>query len=123
MTKQSDDMTDKEKLEFVFGIHEDDEVLENWDHQVATSLALEEGITLSDAHWEVVSFLRKFYVGTGKIDYARDLSAVLDQRFKAEGGLKYLFTLFPKGPVSQGCKLAGLPAPKDSANPSMGSVS
>ena len=117
MADYPDDMTDKEKLEFVFGIHEDDEVLENWDRQVATSLALD------DAHWEVVNFLRKLYEGTGKIDYARDLSAVLDQRFKFEGGLKHLFTLFPNGPVSQGCKIAGLPVPKDSTQPSFGSVS
>lgn len=123
MTKQSDDMTDKEKMEYVFRITEDDEVLENWDRQVATSLASEEGLSLTDAHWEVVSYLRKLYEGTGKIDYARDLSAVLDQRFKSQGGLKYLFRLFPKGPVSQGCKIAGLPVPTDSTQPSMGTVS
>ena len=123
MANQSDDMTDKEKMEFVFGIHEDDEVLENWDRQIATSLASEEGITLTDAHWEVVSYLRKLYEGTGQLDYARDLSAVLEQRFKTEGGLKYLFTLFPKGPVTQGCKIAGLPVPADSTQPSMGTVS
>jgi len=120
---QNDDMTDKEKMEFVFRFYEDDEVLENWDRQVATSLALEEGIALTDEQWEVVSYLRKLYEGTGKIDYARDLSAVLDQRFKSAGGLKHLFTLFPKGPVSQGCRIAGLPVPKDSSQPSMGTVS
>lgn len=123
MADYPDDMTDKEKLEFVFGIHEDDEVLENWDRETATSLAEEEGIKLTDAHWEVVSYLRKLYQGTGEIDYARDLSAVLEQRFKTQGGLKYLFTLFPNGPVSQGCKIAGIPVPKDSKQPSFGSVS
>jgi len=123
MADYPDDMTDKEKMEFVFGIHEDDEVLENWDRNVATSLAAEEGIQLTDAHWEMVSYLRKLYQGTGEIDYARDLSAVLEQRFKKQGGLKYLFTLFPNGPVSQGCKIAGLPVPKDSKQPSFGSVS
>ena len=123
MADYPDDMTDKEKMEFVFGIHEDDEVLEDWDREVATSLASEEGIKLSDAHWEVVSYLRKLYQGTGEIDYARDLSAVLDQRFKSQGGLKYLFTLFPNGPVTQGCKIAGLPVPKDSKQPSFGTVS
>ena len=123
MADYSDDMTDKEKMEFVFGIHEDDDVLENWDRDVATALAAEEGIKLTDAHWEIVSYLRKLYQGTGEIDYARDLSAVLDQRFKSRGGLKYLFTLFPNGPVTQGCKIAGLPVPKDSKQPSFGSVS
>ena len=123
MADYPDDMTDKEKLEFVFGIHEDDEVLENWDRETATSLAAEEGIKLTDAHWEMVNYLRKLYQGTGEIDYARDLSAVLEQRFKSQGGLKYLFTLFPNGPVSQGCKIAGIPVPKDSKQPSFGSVS
>ena len=65
MVDYSNDMTDKEKMEFVFGVHEDDEVVENWDRQVATSLAQEEGIQLTDAHWEIVNYLHKLYEGAG----------------------------------------------------------
>lgn len=123
MVNNGDEMSDNEKMEYVFHIHENDEVIEDWDRQVATALAQEEGIQLTDAHWEVVSYLRKLHQGSGSIDYARDLSAILEQRFKAQGGLRYVFTLFPKGPVTQGCKIAGIPVPKDSTQPAFGSVS
>ena len=123
MVNNGDDMSDVEKMEYVFHIRENDVVVEDWDREVAASLAQEEGIQLTDAHWEVVSYLRRFHLGSGSIDYARDLSAILDQRFKDKGGLKYVFRLFPKGPVSQGCKIAGIPVPSDSKQPAFGSVS
>lgn len=123
MVNDTNDMTDKEKMEYVFRVHEDEYAVENWDRDVAVSLAKEEGVDLNDDHWEVVSYLRKLFDGTGEIEHARDLSVVLDQRFKDKGGLKYLFRLFPKGPVSQGCKIAGIPVPKDSSNDSFGNVS
>ena len=123
MATDDKDMSNEEKMEYVFHIHEDDVEIENWDRQVATELAKKEGIQLTDAHWEVVSYLRKLYQGSGTVDYARDLSAILDQRFKPKGGLKYLFTLFPNGPVNQGCKIAGVSVPHDSKQASFGSVS
>jgi tRNA 2-thiouridine synthesizing protein E len=123
MADDSNDMTDKEKMEYVFRVHEDEYTVDDWDRNVATSLAREEKIDLTDDHWEVVSYLRKLFDGTGEIEHARDLSAVLDQRFKDKGGLKHLFRLFPNGPVTQGCKIAGIPVPKDSTNASFGNVS
>jgi TusE/DsrC/DsvC family sulfur relay protein len=123
MANEDKDMSNGEKMEFAFHIHEYDVEIEDWDRNVATELAEKEGIQLTDAHWEVASYLRKLYQGSGPVDYARDLSAILDQRFKSKGGLKYLFTLFPNGPVTQGCKIAGLSVPHDSTQNSFGSVS
>ena len=116
------EMLDAEKLDFVFRIHEDQDVIADWDRKVAVALAKAEGIELTDAHWEVVSYLRHFYESTGPIDYARDIAAVLEQRFRTKGGLKYVFRLFPKGPVSQGCIIAGIPVPTDSKNEAFGTV-
>jgi len=46
----------------------------------------------------------------------------LEERFAAEGGRKYLLELFPKGPVAQGCELAGLPVPAYASDGSFGAV-
>ena len=78
---------------------------------------------MTEAHWAVVDFLRDYYQSNGIPEHARQLSDALGDHFAADGGLKYLFTLFPKGPVSQGNRIAGVPVPADSANPSFGSVS
>ncbi|WP_455204496.1 TusE/DsrC/DsvC family sulfur relay protein, partial [Kaarinaea lacus] len=70
-----EEMTDREKMEFVFGVHEDEPVVVDWDKSVARKLALLEGILLNEEHWEVVSFLRKHFNDVGELDYARDISA------------------------------------------------
>jgi TusE/DsrC/DsvC family sulfur relay protein len=119
----TEEMTDKEKMEFVFGVREDEPEVENWDRKVAAELAKQQKINLTDEHWDVVSFLRKHFEEFGTIEYARDISAILNQRYERKGGLKYLYRLFPDGPVSQGCKIAGIPLPKDNKDPHFGNVS
>jgi tRNA 2-thiouridine synthesizing protein E len=52
----------------------------------------------------------------------RDLHDALDEHFHAKGGLKYLYTIFPGGPITQSCRLAGLKAPFIASDPSFGSV-
>jgi len=117
----ADVMSDREKQELFLGVHiGEDPVVPQWDRGVAASLAQELGLELGDQAWEVVQFLRHYYEDLGGIDYSRDLSAMLDQRYKTVGGLRYLFTLFPGGPITQGCKIAGIPVPKDSSDPSFG---
>jgi tRNA 2-thiouridine synthesizing protein E len=46
----------------------------------------------------------------------------LEQDFAEAGGRRFLYTLFPGGPLAQGCKLAGLPLPQGTLNRSFGSV-
>lgn len=115
-----DVMSDQEKQDFVFHVHDDEPVVSPWNREVAESLAREVGIQMTDHHWELVEMLRHHYEEMGGIDYARDLSAMLDQRYKKQGGLRYLFTLFPGGPITLGCKIAGIPVPKDSSDASFG---
>jgi TusE/DsrC/DsvC family sulfur relay protein len=96
--------------------------LEPWDENVAVELAKKEGIELTDAHWKVVRFVRNHYTDNGPVENARKLTEILDEQFAAEGGRKYLYRLFPNGPVSQASRIAGLPLPPDSADISFGSV-
>jgi len=94
--------------------------LDEWDDAIAASLAAAEGITLSPAHRAVLEFLRAHYLEHGPVN-SRRLTAALDEHFAAQGGRKYLFTLFPNGPVLQASRIAGLPVPHDAADPSFGS--
>ena len=96
--------------------------LAEWNEDAAVELAKSEGVTLTEAHWEVVHFLRHHYIENGRTERARDLTQLLDDRFEERGGRKYLYGLFPNGPVRQASRIGGLPVPSDSADPSFGSV-
>jgi tRNA 2-thiouridine synthesizing protein E len=122
-TRMADDTADKRAEELVFGIHEDDVPNPDWDAEMAAQLAREENIELTGEHFEVLEFLRQLYRDReNKIRHAREITEALEEQYESKGGLKYLYELFPNGPVNQGCKIAGLPAPKDSKNESFGSV-
>lgn len=53
---------------------------------------------------------------------ARDLHDALDERFHAAGGIKFLYELFPEGPLAQGCLLAGVEPPAGTQDQRMGSA-
>ncbi len=94
---------------------------EGWSRDVAESAASADGLSLSEDHWEVVGAIQSFYA-SNTTHNARKLHDALDERFHARGGLKYLYELFPGGPVAQGCRLAGLQAPPGAVDASYGSV-
>ncbi len=94
--------------------------LGEWNETIAEALAQQEGVELGDPHWEVVRFLRNYYMKHGRIP-ARKMTEVLDTTYASKGGRKYLYRLFPKGPVTQASRIAGLPMPQQSVDPSFGS--
>jgi len=96
--------------------------LEEWSEIVARKLAAEEGIELTPRHWEIVHFLREHYKEHGSIHNARVLLNLLAEKFAKEQGMRQLYLLFPKGPVRQASRIAGLPLPAYSADFSFGSV-
>ncbi|MFV7772556.1 TusE/DsrC/DsvC family sulfur relay protein [Shewanella marisflavi] len=84
----------------------------DWDESLAELIAAEEGITLTPAHWEVVHFVRDFYMEFKTSPAIRVLVKAIGQRLGPEkGNSKYLYTLFPIGPAKQATKIAGLPKP------------
>ena len=118
-----DVLTDEQKTELVLGIRGKDTKYEDWTEETARSIAQMESIELTEAHWTVIRFLREHYSQHGTSQHARILTNALEEKFQIQGGLKYLYTLFPGGPVSQGARIAGVPVPMDSSNESFGSVS
>lgn len=93
---------------------------EEWSEAKAKQRASEEGIALSDAHWQVIEFVREHYREHGEVPSARRLLEALEARFESEGGKKFLYQLFPNGPVRQSTRIAGVPVPEHSSDPSFG---
>ena len=120
----SDELTSLEKQEFALGVHEDDanKVFKEWSRDTAQRLAREMKLSLTDKHWQVIEFLRLHYANTGPAKHAREITQVINERFVAEGGSRFLYDLFPQGPVSAGCRLAGVPVPRDAQDAHFGSV-
>ncbi|MCH8537846.1 MAG: TusE/DsrC/DsvC family sulfur relay protein [Alkalimonas sp.] len=83
-----------------------------WNPAIAECFAELEGIALSEAHWEVVNFVRDFYQQHHTSPAIRLLVKAMAQHYGAEkGSSKYLFMLFPDGPAKQATRIAGLPKP------------
>lgn len=117
-------MSDKEKLSQVFGVHSSDEVdtFDAWTKEKAKNKAKAMGLVLTDEHWEVINFIRVLYQNVGaQMPPVHELSQTLDERFSEQGGLRYLFELFPDGPLDQGSLIAGVPVPADADDASFGS--
>ena len=86
--------------------------LADWSEEVAIELAELNHITLSPAHWEIISFIRSYYLEYKHLPNARVFTkAIAKQLGEAKGNSRYLHQLFPDGPLKYACKLAGLPKP------------
>jgi tRNA 2-thiouridine synthesizing protein E len=78
---------------------------DQWTEPLATSLATQIGIELTDEHWRAIRFLREDFAHEGETPTLRRISVV--------GGIptKELFVLFPQKPAKKLAYVAGLPKP------------
>ena len=96
--------------------------LHAWSRELAKQEASDEGLgELSDLQWRVIYTLRGMYRKHGRAENARQVIKQLEKDFEEEGGRRFLYQMFPQGPVSQGCRLAGVPAPPYATDASFGS--
>jgi tRNA 2-thiouridine synthesizing protein E len=96
----------------------------DWTREYAMKTAQAENLQLMDEHWEAIRALQNYYAhhDDETVINLRDLHDALDECFHLQGGLKHLYALFPGGPITQGCRLAGLKAPFMASDRSFGSV-
>ena len=86
--------------------------LSDWSPEVAEAMAKADGQELTDAHWEVINFLREYYEEYQIAPAVRVLTKAIGKKLGADkGNSKYLYELFPYGPAKQACKYAGLLKP------------
>jgi len=75
-----------------------------WNREIAAEIAREEGIELTEKHYEVLEFLRN----------ANEKGETLTIRRVGKSGItdiKGLYQLFPGGPLKFSSKFAGIPKP------------
>lgn len=76
-----------------------------WDESVAETIAREEGIELTDKHWDVIKYLQD--------QHNKNIELSI-RKIKKSGvvTIKELYALFPGGPLKKSTKIAGIPKPK-----------
>ena len=86
--------------------------LNQWSPAVAEYLAQQEGIALSDEHWEIVEVLREFYQTFEQSPAMRPLVKAVAMKLGPDKGKSiHLMRLFPESPAKVGARIAGLPKP------------
>lgn len=94
---------------------------EGWTVEQAQEIARDQSLTLTDDHLDAIRGLQEYF-SKHEFGNRRELVDALNEKFHHKGGTKYLYLLFPGGPVAQGCVIAGLKPPPGSVDQSFGSV-
>lgn len=86
--------------------------LDDWNTDVAITIARDANIELLDKHWEIIHLLRKFYqeyqLSPAMRALVKYIGHHLDQK---KASSIYLMLLFPPSPAKIASKIAGLPRP------------
>lgn len=83
-----------------------------WNEALAAALAARDGLVLTDAHWEILHALRRFYARYEVSPATRPLLKYLARELGPDkAGSIYVMTLFPGTPAKTIARLAGLPKP------------
>jgi tRNA 2-thiouridine synthesizing protein E len=88
--------------------------LSDWDEEVASCLAEISNIKMTDAHWEVIRVVRKFYSDHQLSPPMRAMVKLVQREFGNDKGRSvYLMKLFGGSAAKTANKLAGLPRPSN----------
>ncbi len=83
-----------------------------WNEGLAGKMATDDGIDLSEEHWEIIRFLREYFEKYQIAPMIKILVKEIGKTMgKEKGNTKYLYELYPAGPAKQACRYAGLPKP------------
>lgn len=78
--------------------------LNEWNKNVGEEIAKEEGINMTDKHWEVIDYLQ---------DQCKKEIPLTIRKVGKSGvvSIKEFYQLFPKGPLKISSRIAGIPKP------------
>ena len=76
-----------------------------WDKEIGTEIAKEQGIEMTDKHWEIIDYIQDRFKAEEPLSIRRiKKSGVID--------IKQFYALFPGGPLKKATMIAGIPKPK-----------
>lgn len=93
-----------------------------WSLEKAVEMAEADGLTLTEEHVKVLLDLQDYFFHHEEHVNLRALHDALEEEYHVDGGIKHLYLLFPGGPITQGCRLAGLEVPAYAKDESFGTV-
>lgn len=86
--------------------------LDDWNPEVASLLASDEQLVLTDQYWELIDTIRCFYQEFDHSPAMRPLIKYIAMRLGKEKGRSiYLMQLLPGSPAKRLARIAGLPKP------------
>jgi tRNA 2-thiouridine synthesizing protein E len=85
--------------------------IEDWSEDVASAIAAEEQLELTERHWDLINHLRDEFINNGgNQPNTRNLVKAMTSRWDDRSvNAKTLYDLFPGDPSKQGGRIAGLP--------------
>lgn len=86
--------------------------ISSWTPALACTLAQSQSLVLTEAHWELISLVRNFYLDNTLHLTNRALIKHISQTLgEDKGSTLYVLKLFPESPARTLALLAGLPKP------------
>ena len=84
----------------------------DWTRDWSKAKALQCGVHLENEHWQLIEFMRNYYLRYQHLPNMRMLVKAIASQFGADkGNSPYLHRLFGESPLKQLCLLAGVPKP------------
>ncbi len=105
------------KLEFqgrVILLDEDGYLVDgnDWSEELAAHFAVADGVTFGEDQWQVIRFIRDYYLRFQCAPMARIIVKRLNKALGTERfSIRYLASLFPDSPMKRACRYAGIPRP------------
>ena len=84
--------------------------IEDWTEEVAIEIAQQEGIELTQKHWDVINYLRDEFINNKENQpNTRNMIKDMGKSWGEKIDSKALFDLFPGNPSKQAGRIGGLP--------------
>lgn len=84
--------------------------IEDWSEKVGEHIAENEGLSLTEKHWDLINYLRdEFISSAGSQPNTRNIVKEMGKKWDAKLSQKDIYDLFPGNPSKQAGKIGGLP--------------